>query len=188
MRKTGVIQALLLAVAACVAVAACGGNAGQNFTGFVQGLGGGARQSGGASQVKSEIVPYAHARFGQDLGFDVAQWPDTPQLKPAYFYAIDGWFGQIEYHTPDERVIVVRVAGAEGPSLTTTYTETHYFGETASAVGGVEVQEGYGEGSCTLFYWQRGNFQFTAHSGRSYAAPSQEEVTALVEGLAAEME
>ncbi len=186
MRNKNAIRAGMLAGVLCLALAACGGGTGQHFTGFVQDFGGGARQPASGSAAKSEITPYQSPAFADSLGFNVTQWPDTAQLTPAFYFAIDGWFGQIEYHTPDERVIVVRVASLDEPSLTTTYTERHFL-KASDEHQDVAMQSGMGEDGCMLYCWEQGGFQFSAHSGRSFAKPTTEEVAALVAGLTAEM-
>lgn len=185
MKKFQGMWAALAALAACLLLAACSDNqVARNFTGFIQDWGPQPTQSGGTSQVKSEIVPYDTPAFAESLGFDVTSWPNTKQLQPVGYYAVDGWFGQIEYHTEDGRILVLRVAAEGADGLPSTYKESHSQGAELE-LDGLPVQRRPGSGGCVMYTWQRDGFQFMVHSNKAFAAPSEAEIEAMVRGLAA---
>ena len=132
----------------------------------------------------SEIVTYKDGKVGETLGFDVT-CPTVADIKPIKFFAIDGWFCQVEYKAPDERVLVVRVAREEAKNLILTYDETHNATSETRTVDGAEVLVRTGEKGCTMVSWVRDGFQFIAHSSAVYDAPTTQEIDGLVAGLRA---
>lgn len=141
------------------------------------------RKSREASESQTEIEEFTSGQFAGVLGFNVTSYPDNQSLQPYKYFAIDGWFGQIQYKTPDERVLVVRVADKDAKRLLKTYTEPHTLNIVKQTIDGIEVEVRTAPEGCMAVVWKRGDFQYLVHSRESQGAIPQEEIEALVKGL-----
>ncbi len=173
---------LVIAALAVVLLVACGqSGAGQNFGEVV---GEWRPQNDAARSVApAEIGTYDSPDFGDVLGFDVTEYPDTAALSPQKFFTIDDWFGQIEYVTEDERTLVVRVAKKEGKSLAATYTGSYAAGDELRQVDGMEVRVGTAADGAVMVSWTRGEYQYVLHSAGGQDAPSEEEIEMFVKEM-----
>lgn len=140
------------------------------------------KHSGGKAE-PSDINQLDSPAFGPFNGFYVLAWPDDEDLTAEKFFAVDGWFGQIEYRTADDRLLVLRVARAGGKRVGSTYDESHNEDVETFEVEDIEVREGHGEYGCVMFNWERGEFQYLLHSSRSQDPPARELVEKMVAGL-----
>lgn len=131
----------------------------------------------------SDINQLDSPAFGPFNGFYVLAWPDDDELTADKFFAVDGWFGQIEYRMADDRLLVVRVARAGGKRIDSTYSESHREDVETFEVDGIEVTEAHGEYGCMLVTWKRGEFQYLLHSGQQQEAPPRALVEKMVSGL-----
>lgn len=173
---------LLLAMAGCLLLAAgCGrSNVATNFgTAVVEW-----KENGGAKESDTTIDTYTDGDMAESLGFDVVAYPDTEALTADKFFAIDDWFAQIQYVTPDERSLIVRTSPVGIRQLVHSYTEAHDLDVRVATIDGVEVNTGLAEKGCTLVSWERDGFQFLLHSNHKQDPPSDSEVKAFVTGLA----
>lgn len=141
----------------------------------------------GASHVQeTQLDTYTNGDFGDSLGFDVTAYPDSAALSPQKFYAIEQWFGQIEYFTADDRVLVLRIARDNSKDVRTTYTENHNTQEESRTVDGIEVSLARSGNGCTMVFWEKEGFQYLIHSNFQQDPPSDDEVNQLVRGLQSE--
>lgn len=177
------LAALLLAVLLCLALAAC--KRSDVATGFGKVADWGPAQTPKEAET-SDITTLDSPAFGPYTGFDLTAWPSDDDLQPRQFFAIDGWLAQMEYHTADDRLLVVRIAAAGGKTLTSTYTEGHHVDRQTLAVDEIEVALAAGAKGCHIATWARGDFQYLVHSNSLQDAPPAGEIEALVRGLLAE--
>ncbi len=141
------------------------------------------RHQESASLAKSVIEEFDTPVFNSALGFDVIAYPNTTELKPYKFFAIEHWIGQIQYLTPDERILVVRVAKEDGKRLLSTYSEPHTIDMETRTIDGIEVEIRHSPEKCTAVVWKRNGFQYLVHSRGTQGPMTDAEIEAFVKGL-----
>ena len=141
------------------------------------------RHPGSASIGKSVIEEFDKPDFSPTLGFDVIAYPNTAELLPYKFFAIDGWIGQIQYKTKDERIFVLRVAKESAERLLNTYSEPHTLEMETRTIDGLEVEVRHSPEKCTAVVWKRNGFQYLLHSRGSQAQITDAEIEEFVKGL-----
>lgn len=142
------------------------------------------KESGGKKESDTIIDTYTDGDMAESLGFNVVSYPSGSALFPDKFFAIDEWFAQLQYVTPDERSLIVRTAPTGIRELKYSYTEAHDQDVRVTTIDGIEVTTGVAEKGCTLISWERDGFQFLLHSNHQQNPPPDAEVKALVTGLA----
>ena len=130
-----------------------------------------------------DVEVYTDADFSKDLGIDVVSLPDAGQITPNKFFALDGWFGQIEFTTADNFSLNVRLARAEDERLSGTYAEGHVFGKETRTIDGLEVTVATATEGCALVTWVRGEVQYALHSNKKQGVPPAALIEAMVKGL-----
>ncbi len=151
----------LAALAISVLLAGCDSSLARNFGDTI------ARWQGVTNEVVkpiSDITTYYDGDFAPHLGFSVISWHSSDELAAVKFFAIDGWFGQIEYNTPEGYLYVLRVAQAEQGWLAGTYAEGYYQNERVYDIGGNEITVGDSVEGDVLARWEKNGFQYTLHS------------------------
>lgn len=129
---------------------------------------------------KSDIVEYDTPEFGPTLGFGMTSWPDGDGLEMYACFAIDE-FGQVQYRTPEDWVLVLRVA-PEGTTLASLYQETHYHNREEYEAGGVKVTQGSAlEDGCAIALWNKDGFTYTLHSNKKQGRMPEEVVTRIAD-------
>ena len=167
-------------------LASCTSNVGQGFADEVVG-----RQEA-AQAAKEEpaepypvkVTTYSDGQFSPELGFNVTSYPNDSRITAKKFFAIDDWYGQIEFDTADGLGLVLRAAPKDSGYLTTTYTELHDASDTARTVDGIDVRTRNSSLGCSMITWNRGDFQFLLHSNKSQGEPPKEIVDILVQETA----
>ncbi len=192
MKRMG--AALLAAVLLCALLAGCKrSNAGQNFGEIVAGRYKDNQNRYAASNSESlpppepiPIVTYQNGNFGPTLGFTITQYPNNATLSPTKFFALDGWFSQIEFVSNDEKHLVLRTAFTDAGYLTITYKELHDASDTSRDVGGVEVRTRNAPSGCSMVTWNQGEFQFLLHSNAAQGPLPTDLVDMVVSGTVAQ--
>ena len=167
-------------------LASCSSNVGQGFADEVV-----ARQEAAQAANEEPVEPYpvkvttySDGHFSPELGFDVTSYPNNSQISAEKFFAIDDWYGQIEFATDGGLGLVLRSAFKDAGYLTTTYTELHDASDTVRTVDGIEVRTRNSSQGCSMITWNRGDFQFLLHSNKSQGEPPKEIVDILVQETA----
>lgn len=145
-------------------------------------------QAEGQEQEKNEpsdIVTLQNNDFSAELGFVVEGLPVGDGLSANKFFAIDGWFAQIEFERSGEGVLVLRVARTTSRPLRSTYSENHSAQRLDREIDGIEVVVGASSKGCAMIAWQRGDFQYSVHTPKDVGLPADAEIEALVGGLSA---
>ncbi len=161
---------LCLMLACMVLTTACTSNAGDEFSYLLQdrwGMIHDAPDPNAPAPVPVEIVPYENGDFAPDLGFDLVSYPSHENLMVQRFYALDGWFGQLEYEAADGLAPVLRVAQADGEDLHSTYANLSPTAGLERTVGDIEVRVHHMDDTTVMAYWLRGDFQYLVHLNRS---------------------
>lgn len=134
-----------------------------------------------------EVEVYTDADFSKDIGIDVTSLPNPEKITANKFFAIDEWYGQIEFTTSDNLSLNVRVASAEEKRLATTYSEPHVHSKVLYTIDGIEVSVALGPEGCALASWVRGTVQFSVHSNKKQGAPPMQHLEEMVKSLRAEL-
>lgn len=128
----------------------------------------------------SDIVEYDTPEFGDTLGFGMTAWPDDDALSIRACYAIDE-FGQVEYVTADDWILVLRVAPVP-TALAALYNEAHGHERQQHEVDGVDVAQSLSaEEGCALASWKKDDFTYTLHSNKKQGRVPDEIVDRLVQ-------
>ncbi len=97
--------------------------------------------AGGAQDGKApepiDVQAYEDSDFSATLGIEVVALPDESTMTANNFFALDGWFGQIEFTTADDMSLNVRLAKADAKRLATTYSESHVLDKQTMANDGI---------------------------------------------------
>lgn len=179
-KKVHWLLRLALGMVALSMLASCGGSpVGENINRAIEDW----KDPPPFSAEKSEYTEFNTPAFGSELGFDVVAYPNTADLKPYKFFALEGWFGQMQYKTKDQRVLVVRVAEEGEAPLLTTYKEPHTVDEQLRTIDGIEVTVRHSPEKCMAVTWSREGFQYMVHSRSDQAPITDDEIDQLVKGL-----
>ncbi len=188
-RKTAAWLAVLLCA---VLLSGCSSNAGQQFGEYVAqrhkaNLGRANAASASPAQPETvDIVTCQNGSFGPSLGFDLTVYPSNASLTPNKFFAIDGWFSQIEFLSSENLHLVLRTAFTDAGYLTATYRELHDASDTTREVDGIEVRTRNAAAGCSMVTWTRGDFQFLLHSNTNQGPLPTELVDMVVTGTRAQ--
>lgn len=175
------VLALLLALAAVLAMAACKRS---EVTQVGQTLDNWANPPKPTEQPEPiDIKQYQDANFSRDLGVEVVSLPDGAVYMPNKFFVLEDWYGQIEFTTTDNLSLNVRVAEAGGKRLTTTYAEAHIHDKETYDIDGIEVKIATAQKGCALVTWERGGVQYAVHSNRRQGVPPMRAIEDMVRGL-----
>lgn len=182
---------LLVAVLACACLTGCGRQAGENFGRVVaerQALREGQNNPTGssASVVSIPIEPYQDGNFGPSLGFNVTGYPNNSTLSATKFFALDGWFSQIEFVSNEGQHLVLRTAFSDAGFLTTTYKELHGETDTTRTLNTTEVRTRNMKDGCSMVTWSQGEFQFLLHSNAAQGPLPTSLVDMVVSGTRAD--
>ncbi len=131
----------------------------------------------------ADIDTFTEPDFSDTLHFNVTHYPDSDAYALLNIYVINVWFGQLEYHTNDGRMLVLRVAKSDSKPLRQSYNEGHFLEEKELAVGDVTLTSGAAEKGCTLSVWEKDGFQYSLHTNARYTRPSEKELRYFVETL-----
>ncbi len=116
-----------------------------------------------------EIVPYENGDFAPTLGFDLVSYPSHEGLLVQKFFALDGWFGQIEYDASDGFYPSLRVATTDSEDLHTTYPDLPSDVGEIRSIDNLDVRVRHDGGSVVMAYWVRGDFQYLLYLNRTEA-------------------
>ena len=173
-------KAVVFVLAASMLLAGCKkSSAGNDFGRVVEDW----RNGINSESTETSIVKYDVPEFGDTLGFDVVAYPDHRGLIPDKYFAIDNWFGQLEFLTVDDRTLVVRVADAENKSLELSYEEYHGLDKETRKVGEIEIKMQRSMDNCYLVSWEKDDFQYVIHSNKFQVKPAESEIDELVSTL-----
>ncbi len=180
MKKRGFIFCFLVAMV--MLTTACTSNAGDNFSRMLQDRWQIIQDSPDPDAPPPdpvEIIPYDNGDFGPTLGFDLVSYPSHDGLLAERFFALDGWFGQIQYDAGEDMHPVLRVAFTDGPDLHTTYANlTPNVGEERT-IDNISVRVRHMEDTTVMVYWLRGDFQYLLHLHHT----EDEQVDSVIEEL-----
>ncbi len=134
----------------------------------------------------SAIESFETPAFGEALGFGVTAWPDSDELSLGNCYAIDGWIGQLEYHSPDEWLLVLRVAREDEMPLVTLYNDSYYREPEEREADGVTVRQTSSAEGAAIAVWKKDGFQYSLHSNKLQGRMPDEMVDAFVREIETE--
>lgn len=123
-----------------------------------------------------DIVQYDSPDFEEKVGIRVVSYLETADIYADRFYSIDDWFGQIEYRTSDERLMVLRIARDTSRDLKKGYSEKHVLEMETRTAAGLEITTAASVDGCHLSSWTQDGIQYTLHTSHLYKPPTKEEV------------
>ncbi len=130
-----------------------------------------------------DVQVYKDADLSSALGIEVISLPDESEMTANKFFALDGWFAQIEFTTADDLSLNVRLAKADAKRLATTYSESHVLDKQTMEIDGLEVTVASSPEGCALASWRRGDIQYVMHSNTKQGVPPTGDIELMVMGL-----